>query len=189
MSLFFKWLGGSLLSVLPFLVVIDVASPVERSIAEYSLPLSRIEERAGELAGATRRLFTAKVSSNMIGSSFLASDPDHLRTRNAYLASTFEPRVDHHLFTAIVQGNEVVFEIRGLKLQGPYPQAVDPTARAIGINTSLIYHYEAEGYRVVSKEIASNEWKPGTPPGLESLTLVRQGAEWTVEASGVTLRR
>ena len=189
MSLFFKWLGGSLLSVLPFLVVIDVASPMERSIAEYARPFSRIEERAGELARATRRLFTAKVSPNMIGSSFLASDPEHLRARNAYLASTFEPRNDHHLFTKIVEENEVVYEIRGLKLRGPYPQTVDATARAIGINSGLIYHYEAEGYRIVSGKSAVNEWKPGTPPGLGNLTLIRQGAEWHVEASGVTLRQ
>lgn len=189
MSLFFKWLGGSLLSVLPFLVVIDVASPVERLIAEYTRPFSRIEERAGELARATRRLFTARVSPNVIGSSFLASDPEHLRARNAYLESNFEPRNDHYLFTRIVEENEVVYEIKGLKLRGPYPQTVDATARTIGINTGLIYHYEAEGYRIVSGESTAKSWKPGTPPGLESLTLIRQGAEWQVDASGVTSGR
>ncbi len=125
MSFFFKWLGGGLLSALPFLVVIDVASPVERSIAEYTRPLSRIEERAGELARATRRLFTSKVSPNTIGSSFRASDPEHLRARNTYLDSAFERRDNHHLFTATVQGNEVSYEIKGLKLNGPFPQAVD----------------------------------------------------------------
>lgn len=184
MSLFLKWLGGSLLSILPFFIVIDVASPVEISMTEYALPLSRIEERAGEFARATRRLFTANVSSNVIGSSFRASDPEHLRARNAFLEARFEPRESHHLFRANSTDGEVVYEIRGLKMQGPYLRSVDATARAIGITRGLIYHFEAEGYRVVGGDDGALEWFTGTPPGLESLTLVQQGGVWHVENPG-----
>lgn len=189
MSLFLKWLGGSLLSILPFFIVIDVASPVETSMTEYALPLSRIEERAGEFARATRRLFTANVSPNVIGSSFRASDPEHLHARNAFLEARFERREDHHRFRAKTPDGEVVYEIRGLKLQGPYLQNVEAAARAIGITHGLIYHYEAEGYRRVGGENGAFQWIPGTPPGLESLTLFQQGGVWHVETPGFPARR
>lgn len=189
MSLFLKWLGGSLLGVLPFFVVIDVASPMKRSINDFSLPLSRIEARAGEFARATTRFFTAKVPSNSIGASFRASDPEHLRVRNEYLETAFELRHDHHLYTTVVEENEVVYEVRGLALQGPYPQAVNSISKAIGINSSLVYRYHADGFRIVREDGRFDDWKSGTPPGLEVLSLIRQGVEWRVDAPSPASRR
>lgn len=180
MSLFLKWLGASLLCALPFWLVIDIATPKQAS-AGMSLagPISRVEERFAALAGATRRLFTAQVSQNPIGDSFYASDPAHLAARDRYLKSLFTPSHGNHEFRTVEKGHPVAYEIRGLTLVGPRARPIDDAARLLGIEVTLMYRYQAEAHRRIQENAATTSWMPGTPPGLDGFTLVRQGGQWS----------
>lgn len=180
MSLFLKWLGASLLCALPFWLVIDLATP-KQATEGLSLagPISRVEERFGAVASATRRLFTAQVSQNPIGDSFYASDPAHLAARDRYLKSLFTPDRGNHTFQTVEQGRPVAYEIRGLTLVGPRAQPVDDAARLLGIEVTLMYRYRAEAHRRILENEAAASWTPGVPAGLDGFLLVRQGGQWS----------
>ena len=186
MSLFLKWLGTSLLCALPFWVVIDVASPTDSSpgVSEIA-PLSRVEERLGAFASATKRLFTAQVSQNSIGDSFLASDPAHLAARDRYLKTIFSQQGSHHLYELTGGTRPAYYEIKGLTLIGPRAQPIDGAAKLLGINASLVYRYRAEAHRKLEKGTEASSWTQGLPPGLEGFTVVRQGWDWNVQEGPV----
>lgn len=180
MWLFLKWLGASLLCAMPFWVVIDIASPRHASEGlSLSLPVSRVEERVGALAGATRRLFTAQVSQNPIGDSFYASDPSHLAARDRYLKTLFLPRRETHEYRTMENGTPVRYEIQGLTLVGPRAQPVDDAARLLGIEVTLIYHYRAAAHRRILEGGTNASWMPGVPAGLDGFSLARQGGQWS----------
>lgn len=184
MPLILKWLGASLLCVLPFWVVMEIASPTNHfKPGSLALPISRVEERIGAVAGATRRLFTAQVSKNPIGDSFLASDPAHLAVRDRYLKTVFTTEGTLHRFLDSGHRPPLQYEITGLTLIGPRARPLDEAARLIGVNATLVYQYRAKAHRLVGPDnrSTSSPWKPGLPPGLEGFTLVRQGGNWSVQ--------
>jgi len=185
MSLFLKWLGASLLCALPFWVVIDVATPNRPEKESFAVPLSKMEERFGAFASATKRLFTAQVSQNSIGDSFLASDPGHLAARDRYLKSVFTIQGRHHLYEVTGGARPAYYEIKDLTLIGPRAQPIDDAAKLLGINASLVYRYRAEAHRRLEKGAEASSWIPGIPPGLEGFTIVRQGWDWNVQEGPV----
>jgi hypothetical protein len=189
MSLFVKWLGASLLCALPFWIVIDVATPKRLERESIAVPLSRVEERVGAFASATKRLFTAQVSQNPIGDSFLASDPAHLAARDRYLKTVFTMQGRHHLYEISGGANSAYYEIKGLALVGPRARTIDKAAKLLGINASLVYRYRAEAHRKLEKGAEASPWIPGLPPGLEGFTVVRQGWDWNVQEGPVRDQR
>jgi hypothetical protein len=183
MPLFLKWLGASLLCVLPFWVVMEIASPTNHfKPGSLTVPVSRVEERIGAVASATQRLFTARVSKNPIGDSFLASDPAHLEARDRYLKSVFSVHSNLHRYVDSSHRTPIQYEIKGLTLIGPRALPIDEAARVIGVNATLVYRYRAESHRITGSgsESANAPWKPGLPYALEGFTLVRQGWNWSV---------
>jgi len=190
MSFFLKWLGASLLCLLPFFVVIDMASPGKQTdLGSFSAPLSRMEENVVELARATRRLFASKVSTDTLGKTFFASDPEHLQARDVYLKSVFERRADLYFYRGSGRNTGLLYELKDPTVEGPYPQPVDGAAKAIGINSEIVYHFRSAAFRIVDDGNASGEWKPGTPPGLGGFAMVRQGMRWIVDGPTLPTRR
>jgi hypothetical protein len=185
MSFFLKWLGGSLLCALPFLIAIDAFSPVNRpALPDISGSTPRIEEWLGSVAKATKRLFTTSIAAPPMGNSFLASDPAHLEARDRYLKTFLEYRGDHDRFTSISGESPIQYQVKGLRLLGPFADPLTETDRALGIGASLVYRLEAEGHRREpgpGRNAEHPDWTPGPPPGLRSFTLIRRGTDWIVE--------
>lgn len=185
MSLFLKWLFASLLCLLPFCIVFDLGSaPTKRPDQDsFTNSLSGMEKNVVAFARATRRLFASHVSPNPIGSSFLASDPEHLRARDAYLKTVFKERSGRYFFPSTDRGKPILYELKGLSLAGPYSEEVSNEGKTIGIDSCLLYRYQIKAFRIADTNRSTHDWIPGAPPGLESFTLVRQGMNWSIASS------
>ncbi len=185
MSSFLKWLVGSCLCALPFLIAIDAFSPVNRpELPDFSGSTTKIEERIGAVAKATKRLFTTSIASPPVGNSFLASDPAHLEARDRYLRTFLEYRGDHYLFTPASGGRATRQQVKDLRLLGPFADPLTDTDRALGTDASITYRFEAGAHRAApgaDDEVRLAEWVPGPPPGLRSFTLIRRDSDWIVE--------
>lgn len=185
MSFFLKWLGGSLLCALPFLIAIDAFSPVNRpALPDISGSTPRIEEWLGSVAKATKRLFTTSIASPPVGNSFLASDPSHLEARDRYLKTFLEYRGDHYLFTPASGGRATRQQVKDLRLLGPFADPLTDTDRALGTDASIAYRFEAGAHRSeprTADDAGLAGWTPGPPPGLRSFTLIRRDSDWIVE--------
>lgn len=184
MSLFLKWMGGCVLLTLPFFYALHI-SFLEKSNMEAAVPVSfsKIETRVGEIADSVQRRFAARVHSQPIGSSFLASDPAHLPVRDKFIVDHFRPEGGHYLCTMIVDDLPRQCEIRGLKLEGPNFREVDETARAIGVTGRLEYSFLADAHRFSGYA----SWRDGAPPSLVTLSLIRQHKDWIIESGNFNL--
>lgn len=185
MSSFLKWLGGSLLCALPFLIAIDAFSPVNRpELPDLSGSVSKIEERVGVVAKATKRLFTTGITAPPVGNAYLASDPGHLEARDRYMKTFLEYRGDHYLFTSYSGKSMVRYQVKSLRLLGPFAGPLSETDRALGIDASILYRFESEAHRAATAagdESGTSRWTPGLPPGLRSFTMIRRESDWIIE--------
>jgi hypothetical protein len=189
MSVFLKWLFASLLCMLPFCIVFDLGtSHANRpDLDGFANQLSGMEKNVVAFARATRRLFASNVSPNPMGSSFLASDPEHLRARDAYLKTVFKERSGRYYYPSFDHGKPILYELKGLSLEGPYSRGVSNEGKAVGIDSGLLYHYQVEAFRIADTNRSAHDWIPGAPQGLESFTLIRQGMNWSIDSSNSNL--
>ena len=62
---------------------------------------------------------------------------------------------------------------------------IGPADRSRGIDRRISYEFRCRNHRTFKEPKGWGAWKPGAPPHLESLTLIREHGVWKVSVSPV----
>ncbi|MEM7602353.1 MAG: hypothetical protein AAF357_13170 [Verrucomicrobiota bacterium] len=166
----------------PFIAAQFVDSDREVDIrGATTMSFSKFETRVSEIATSVQRRFGSRVDATPIGSSFRASDPRHLETRDQFLADVFESTGSSHRCSFQSGGETFHCEIRGLKLSGPFSIELNSGDSTLGISARLYYEVQAVAHRFANPERTWGEWKDGVPNNLSRLELACQGLQWSVD--------
>lgn len=172
---------GSALLALPFPAALFVGSVEESGTDNVPVrSFSQFETRASEIATGVQRRFAARVDHGPVGFSFRASDPGHLSVRDRFLAEHFQAQGGTYFCEPKNGGRSLYCQIKGLKLEGPFPLALSADESALGISTKLYYDFTAGAFRLSNDGRSWGDWASGLPPSLTRLELIRHELEWSV---------
>lgn len=173
--------GRTFMSVVALAGIVSVTNPPARgddkSIA--SVAKSYLEKAIASAKG----LVSNEEAEEPAGEPASTQDESEIAVLGEAVKRIFLKEGGYHFTQSRWGAKPQPYQIEGLEV---YPLDAVPSNdldTAEGIDRRISYEFRAKAHRVFDAEIGWGRWRPGTPPHLGNITLVRQNGQWKVSVT------